>query len=116
MPGEIFPKGEVFDYESKYQSGGAKEVFPADLPPEQTAENRRLSLLVHRALKLTGYSRSDFRLDAEGRFWCLEVNTLPGMTATSLMPQSAGAMGMGFGELCEKICWLAIEARGRDLK
>lgn len=111
MPGEIFPKGEIFDYESKYQSGGAKEVFPADLTPAQTEEVRRLSLLVHRALKLTGYSRSDFRMDEAGRFWCLEVNTLPGMTATSLLPQSAGAMGLGFGELCEKICRLAIEAR-----
>ncbi len=111
MPGEIFPKGEIFDYESKYQSGGAKEVFPADLTPEQTEEVRRLSLLVHRALKLTGYSRSDFRMDEAGRFWCLEVNTLPGMTATSLLPQSAGAMGVGFGELCERICRLAVEAR-----
>ena len=112
-PGEIFPKGEIFDYESKYQSGGAKEVFPADLTPEQTAECRRLSLLVHQALKLTGYSRSDFRLDEAGRFWCLEVNTLPGMTATSLLPQSAEAMGIGFGELCERICRLAIEERAR---
>ena len=116
MPGEIFPKGEVFDYESKYQSGGAKEVFPADLTPGQTEEVRRLSLLVHRALKLTGYSRSDFRMDESGRFWCLEVNTLPGMTATSLLPQSASAMGVGFGELCERICRLAIEARRKRLK
>ena len=116
VPGEIFPKGEVFDYESKYQSGGAKEVFPADLTPEQTAEMRRLSLLVHRALKLTGYSRSDFRMDDAGRFWCLEVNTLPGMTTTSLLPQSAGAMGIGFGELCERICRLGIEERRKKRK
>ena len=116
MPGEIFPAGEIFDYHSKYQSGGAKEVFPADLTPEQTAECRRLSLLVHRALKLTGYSRSDFRLDEAGRFWCLEVNTLPGMTATSLLPQSAGAVGIGFGELCERICRLAVEAHRRKRK
>ncbi len=116
IPGEIFPKGEIFDYASKYQSGGAKEIFPADLTPGQTEEVRRLSLLVHRALKLTGYSRSDFRLDEAGRFWCLEVNTLPGMTATSLLPQSAGALGIGFGELCERICRLAIDARRKKLK
>ncbi len=116
MPGEIFPTGEIFDYASKYQSGGAKEVFPADLTPEQTAEVRRLSLLIHRALKLTGYSRSDFRMDDAGRFWCLEVNTLPGMTATSLLPQSAGAMGIGFGELCERICRLAVEEKRKRRK
>ncbi len=111
VPGEIFPAGEIFDYQSKYQKGGAKEVFPADLSEELTAEVRRLSLLVHRALKLTGYSRSDFRLDEAGRLWCLEVNTLPGMTATSLLPQSAGALGIGFAELCERICLLGIERR-----
>ncbi len=113
IPGEIFPAGEVFDYQSKYQAGGAKEVFPADLPEELTAEVRRLSLQVHRALKLAGYSRSDFRLDEAGRLWCLEVNTLPGMTATSLLPQSAGAMGIGFAELCERICRLAMAKPGK---
>ena len=112
-PGEIFVPGEVFDYQSKYQKGGASEVFPADLTREQTNDIRDLSLRVHRALKLSGYSRSDFRLDDAGRFWCLEVNTLPGMTATSLLPQSAAAVGIGFPELCERICRLAIERRGQ---
>ena len=112
-PGEIFVPGEVFDYQSKYQKGGANEVFPADLTREQTNDIRDLSLRVHRALKLSGYSRSDFRLDGAGRFWCLEVNTLPGMTATSLLPQSAAAVGIGFPELCERICRLAIERHGR---
>ena len=110
-PGEIFVQGEVFDYQSKYQ-GQAREVFPADLTREQTNDIRDLALRVHRALKLAGYSRSDFRLDSEGRFWCLEVNTLPGMTATSLLPQSAGAVGIDFTELCERICRLAIDRRG----
>ena len=114
VPGEIFPQGEIFDYQSKYQSGGAAEVFPADLPREISEETRRLSLRVHRALKLTGYSRSDFRLDAEGRLWCLEVNTLPGMTATSLLPQSAAAAGIPFAELCERIAKLGIEERERN--
>ena len=115
--GEIIPKfSEIFDYQSKYQSGGAEEIFPADLTPEQTAEVKRLSILVHKALKLSGYSRSDFRLDPDGGLWCLEVNTLPGMTATSLLPQSAHAAGIDFGELCERICRLAAERRGKAMR
>lgn len=111
--GEIVPKNEIFDYESKYQAGGAAETFPADLTPEQTRTVQDLALRAHRALKLEGYSRIDFRMDAEGRFWCLEANTLPGMTVTSLMPQSAAAVGIGFAELCERICRLALERQGR---
>ncbi len=112
--GEIIPKlSEIFDYQSKYQAGGAEEIFPADLTPEQTAEVKRLSVLVHKALKLSGYSRSDFRLHPDGSLWCLEVNTLPGMTATSLLPQSAKGVGIDFAELCERICRLAA---GRSAK
>jgi D-alanine-D-alanine ligase len=108
--GEIIPqRAEIFDYESKYQEGGAQEIFPAELTAEQTAIVRDLALKAHRALKLQDYSRSDFRLDAQGCFWCLEVNTLPGMTATSLLPQSAGAMGINFSDLCDQICRLALE-------
>jgi len=77
---------------------------PADIPKDVADEVRRLGLLAHRALKLRGYSRVDFRLTPDGRLFCLEANTLPGMTATSLMPQSAAAMGIGFAELCERIC------------
>jgi D-alanine-D-alanine ligase len=109
--GEIIPKGEIFDYESKYQSGGAQEIFPADLPESVTARVRELGLLAHNALKLRDYSRVDFRLDPEGGLWCLEANTLPGMTSASLLPQSAAASGIGFAELCERICQLALERR-----
>jgi D-alanine-D-alanine ligase len=109
-PGEIVLRGEMFDYESKYQAGGAEEVFPADLTPTQTAKVRELALSTHRLLKLGGYSRVDFRVDDQGRFWLLEANTLPGMTATSLLPQSAAASGIGFSELCDRICRLGIEA------
>ncbi|MBV9656875.1 MAG: D-alanine--D-alanine ligase [Verrucomicrobia bacterium] len=113
--GEITPmRGDIFNYESKYQRGGAEETFPARLSAAATAEARRLALLAHRALKLNGYSRVDFRLDEAGRFWCLEVNTLPGMTATSLLPQSAQAMGISFTELCERICRLALERSRRE--
>src|SRR4051812_34360026 len=102
--GEIIPQHEIFDYECKYTPGMSQEIFPADLPPHLTADCQRLGLLAHEALKLGGYSRVDFRLTPEGELFCLEVNTLPGMTATSLMPQSAKAAGIAFPELCERIC------------
>jgi D-alanine-D-alanine ligase len=102
--GEIIPQHEIFDYECKYTPGMSQEIFPADISPALTAECQRLGLAAHRALKLGGYSRVDFRLTPEGALFCLEVNTLPGMTATSLMPQSARAAGIEFAELCDRIC------------
>jgi D-alanine-D-alanine ligase len=103
--GEIIPaQGSIFDYTAKYQVGGAQEIFPADLTPPQTALAQDLALRVHRALKLESYSRVDFRMDAEGAFWCLEVNTLPGLTSGSLLPRAAAAVGISFPELCERIC------------
>lgn len=102
--GEIIPRHELFDYECKYSPGMAEEIFPADLPETVAAEARRLALEAHRVLKLGGYSRVDFRLTPAGELVCLEVNTLPGMTAMSLLPQSARAVGIEFGELCERIC------------
>lgn len=110
--GEIFPRHEIFDYECKYTPGMAEEVFPADLPPAVAAECRRLALIAHKALKCGGYSRVDFRLTPDGEPLCLEVNTLPGMTATSLLPQSARAAGVEFGDLCERICRSAMEQKG----
>jgi D-alanine-D-alanine ligase len=107
--GEIRPKlGDIFDYASKYQPGGAEETFPADLPDETTALVRRLALAAHRAVKAGSYSRVDFRLDDSGTPWCLEVNTVPGMTRTSLLPQSAQAVGISFPELCDCICRAAL--------
>jgi D-alanine-D-alanine ligase len=107
--GEIIPgDSEIFDYRSKYQVGGAIEIFPAELTKDQTAQVQELALRAHQVLKLGSYSRVDFRLDHEGRFWCLEANTLPGMTATSLLPQSASAVGIDFPRLCEQICVLAM--------
>ena len=103
----------VFDYQTKYQAGAVREVFPADIPGDIADEAKRLALLAHRTLKLDGYSRADFRLDANGRLWCLEVNTLPGMTATSLLPQSAAASGIAFPELCDRICRLAMQRQQR---
>jgi D-alanine-D-alanine ligase len=102
--GEIIPEHEVFDYECKYTPGMSQEIFPADLPEAVAVECGRLAVLAHRALKLGGYSRVDFRLTPAGELVCLEVNTLPGMTQTSLLPQSAAAVGISFPELCERIC------------
>ena len=105
--------GEIFDYAAKYQPGGATEVFPADLPLAEAAAARDLALRVADALKLRDYCRVDFRRDHEGRWWCLEVNTLPGMTAMSLLPQSAAAEGIGFPEVCQRICDDALRRAGR---
>jgi D-alanine-D-alanine ligase len=107
--GEIKPRlSAVFDYASKYQPDGADEIFPADLHPETTRLVQRLGLQAHRAVKAGPYSRVDFRLDASGQPWCLEVNTVPGMTSTSLLPQSAQACGIAFPELCDRICRAAV--------
>ena len=110
--GEIIPRHEIFDYECKYTPGMAVEIFPADLPAEVTSRCQQLALAAHRVLKLGGYSRVDFRLAEGGDPMCLEVNTLPGMTATSLLPQSARAAGIAFPDLCERIC-VAARSRGK---
>jgi D-alanine-D-alanine ligase len=106
--GEIIPQHELFDYECKYTPGMSAEIFPADIPEILAQEAQEIALRAHQALKLRGYSRVDFRLTPEGELFCLEVNTLPGMTATSLMPQSAAAVGLDFPTLCEQICTLAL--------
>lgn len=107
---EIIAKHELFDYECKYTPGMADE-FPAELPPELAKRLQDAALRAHRALKLGGYSRIDFRATAGGDIFCLEANTLPGMTANSLIPKGARAAGMSFPDLCETICRLAM-ARG----
>ncbi len=107
--GEIIPEHELFDYECKYQPGMAQEIFPADLPVSVSDEMKRLALATHRTLRLRDYSRVDFMLDAGGQIWCLEANTLPGMTANSLLPRAARAGGMEFPELCHRIVSLVVE-------
>jgi D-alanine-D-alanine ligase len=106
--GEIISKHEIYDYECKYTAGMATEEFPAKLSPEATERVQQQALAAFRALKLRGYARIDFRLTTEGEFYCLEANTLPGMTELSLIPQGAAAMGIGFPELCERIVKLAL--------
>jgi D-alanine-D-alanine ligase len=110
--GEIVSNHEILDYECKHPPRMAEEIFPAEIDAVTAAEAQRLALLGHRALKLRGYSRIDFRLDAEGELWCLEANTLPGMTAASLFPKGAAAAGIAFAELCGRICSLALQEHG----
>ena len=109
--GEIIVAGEVFDYQSKYQAGGAREDFPADIDLTESEHLQRLALRAHAVLKLGAYSRIDFRRDSDGRYWCLEANSLPGMTATSLLPQAARAAGIEFPELLDRICRRALKGR-----
>jgi len=106
--GEIIPVKEIYDYECKYTPGMAQEIFPADLTTEQTAEAQRLAVEAYVALKLRGCARIDFRLTPAGEFYCLEANTLPGMTALSLVPQSAAAAGVSFVEFCDRIVRQAV--------
>jgi D-alanine-D-alanine ligase len=106
--GEIISKHEIYDYECKYTAGMATEEFPAKISPEATERVQQQALAAFKALKLGGCARIDFRLTSEGEFYCLEANTLPGMTQFSLIPQGAAAMGISFPELCERIVRLAL--------
>lgn len=110
--GEIIPKHELYDYECKYTAGMAREEFPAKLTKSQTAAVQAQARRAFKALKLSGYARIDFRMTEDGTFYCLEANTLPGMTELSLIPQAAAATGIGFDELCERIVLLAVGAKG----
>ena len=107
--GEIKPVHEIYDYECKYTAGMATEEFPAKLSREQTLLVQQQAVAAFNALKLKGYARIDFRLSESdddgggGQFYCLEANTLPGMTELSLIPQGAAAAGISFPELCEQI-------------
>ena len=105
------PDGSTFDYVAKYQSGSAaaQEICPARITEEEHRLLGETALKLHKALGLSVYSRTDFILDAAGRPWCLEVNTLPGMTSSSLIPKAARVAGMSYEELCEKIVMLSLE-------
>jgi len=110
--GEIIPEHELFDYECKYQPGMAQEIFPADISPDLAARLGAQALLAHETLRLRDLSRVDFILDGSGRHWCLEANSLPGMTSNSLVPKSARASGISFPELCDRLARMALD-RGR---
>ncbi len=100
---EMVPETEFYDYRAKYQAGSAREICPAEISEEQTLAMQEIAEQVFRALRLQSYARMDFMMSAQGEIFCLEANTLPGMTATSLLPQEAAAVGIGFEELCQRI-------------
>jgi len=106
--GEIKPVKEIYDYECKYTAGMATEEFPARIPDEVAGRLQEQALRAFRALKLRGCARIDFRLTDDLDAYCLEANTLPGMTALSLIPQGAAAAGISFEELCERIVQLSL--------
>ena len=108
---EIIPKQGFYDYENKYQPGAAEEVCPAPVSPAEERLLEETALKVHRLLGLGVYSRTDFILTPDGIPWFLEINTLPGMTPTSLLPQEAAAVGIGYAELCERILTASMAAR-----
>ncbi len=106
---EIIPKSGFFDYANKYQAGATEEICPAPIDDVIAEKMQRATELAFKSLKLDVYSRADFLLDEKGDIYCLEVNTLPGMTATSLLPQEAKAAGIEYGELCEFIIRKSLE-------
>ena len=107
--GEIVSDHELFDYECKYQTGMADEIFPAEIPDALARSLQETALEVHHLLRLRDFSRVDFMVDEGGEAWCLEANTLPGMTANSLLPKAARAAGIAFPELCDRIVRMAAE-------
>ena len=106
---EIIPGDGFYDYEHKYQEGATLEVCPAELNDAPTKEIQRVAKLAHKALGLNVYSRVDFMMDEAGDIYCLEANTLPGMTPTSLLPQEALAVGISYEDLCDRIIALSLE-------
>ncbi len=106
---QIVPKGEFYDFDSKYAPGGSQHICPAPLNEKLTAALQENAARAHCALGCSGVSRSDFIIDRNGNPWILETNTIPGMTATSLLPDAARAAGMSFPQLCTKLIELALE-------
>ena len=106
---EIIPNEGFYDYEHKYQPGTTVEICPAQLDEEHTSKIQQIALKVHKNLGMQVYSRTDFIMDKQGQVYCLETNSLPGMTPTSLVPQEAQAIGMSYEQLCEKLIELSLE-------
>ncbi len=112
---EIIPKEGFYDYENKYQPGAAIDVCPAQIPEEWEKRMGDAAVTVFNELGLSVYSRADFILTEDGTPYFLEINTLPGFTPTSLLPQEAAAVGIDYGTLCEKVALNSLEARKAGL-
>jgi len=106
---EIIPTEGFYDYKNKYQAGKTIELCPAPIDDDLMSILAEQTKLAFDALRLSGYSRFDYIVDKDGKPWCLEANTLPGMTPTSLLPQMAAAVGITYGKLCCKIVDLALK-------
>ena len=105
---EIIPLEGFYDYENKYQAGKTTEICPAPLTEAEISALEKATRRGFEALRLRGYARFDFILDETGTPWCLEANTLPGMTPTSLLPQAAAAAGLSYDGLCERMILMAV--------
>lgn len=108
-PIEIIPKSGFYDYASKYQAGATVEICPADIDGQTDNKLRDAAVAAYNALHLDSYARVDFLLDENGKTFCLEANTLPGMTPTSLLPQEAAVDGLNYADLCEKIIEISLD-------
>ena len=108
---EIAPLAGFYDYKNKYQAGSTVETCPALLEEDKTKEMQKYAEAAFKALRLKNYARMDFMMGKDGSLYCLEANTLPGMTPTSLLPQEAAAVGISFEALCEKL--IAVSLRGK---
>ncbi len=111
---EIAPLVGFYDYKNKYQAGSAVETCPAELSPEKTAEMQHYAEEAFRVLRLKNYARMDFMMSKQEEIYCLEANTLPGMTPTSLLPQEAAAVGIGYEDLCEKLIEISVRERKKS--
>jgi D-alanine-D-alanine ligase len=109
---EIVPKDAFYSYKAKYEQGMSEHFFPARIPEDMYKRTLDAGLLAHRVLGCRGYSRVDFIIDNDGVPYILEVNTLPGMTATSLLPEIAQGAGLTFPALVEEILRLSIQEAG----
>jgi D-alanine-D-alanine ligase len=109
VPGEGF---SFFDYDAKYKAGASEEICPAEISEELTALVQKYGVAAHKALRLTGYSRTDIMLSEDGSLYLLETNTIPGMTPTSLMPQAAAEYGLAFPQFLEKLIELGLQSNG----
>ena len=105
---EIAPLNGFYDYKNKYQAGSTVVTCPADIPEEAEMRLRSTAEAVFRVLRLKAYARMDFMMNEAGEIFCLEANTLPGMTPTSLLPQEAAAQGMDYGTLCEHLIEVSL--------
>src|SRR5699024_8295248 len=106
---EIVPKNEYYDYESKYAQGGSEHIIPARISDEHTMEIKEYAIRAHHVINCEVYSRVDFILDSNNTPYILEVNTLPGMTPTSLFPDTAKTIGLNYNEMIETFVRLSIE-------